>query len=94
MAFKNAFLSKVNCPKDFRQVRYPEGYNAKNFQVAFDEILKDYAEKSMRNTAKESEFGKYESKSLAQILGYETTEGSGATESKINDDSKVFSSDI
>ncbi|CAI2372043.1 unnamed protein product [Moneuplotes crassus] len=89
MAFKNAFLSKVNCPKDFKQVRYPEGYDSKNFQVAFDEILKDYAEQSMRNTAKESEFGKHESKSLAQILGYETTEGSGATESKINDDSSA-----
>lgn len=72
MAFKNAFLPKVNCPSDFKQIRYPEGYNSENFKEVFNEILKDYATKSFQTTAKEGGFQKNQPKSLAKILGFET----------------------
>lgn len=87
-AFKGAFLPKVNCPKDFKQIRYPEGYNSDNFKKAFQDILKNYAQKNLETTSKDGEFQQNKPKSLAKILGYEVLTGSVVTENKSNDESK------
>ena len=91
MAFKNAFLPKVNCPKNFKQIRYPEGYDSKDFKIAFQEILKDYESKSLLTTERDGGF-QPQTKSLANILGYETSAGSAATGEKYNnEESKILS---
>jgi hypothetical protein len=88
MAFKNAFLPKINVPNEFKQVNFPEGYKYDDLKSIFDKVHQEYASKSLQANTRDGGFQK--PTKLTQILGYETPDPSLSNDNKNIEESKIY----